>query len=708
VFRNVKDFGAKGDGKTDDTAAINRAISEGNRCAENCNSTSVKAALIYFPAGTYLVSGTIVALYNSQLIGNPNNRPTILAAPSFVGLGVISTDPYYTDRSTPDGGGVNWYINQSNFLRQIRNFIIDIRATTVQYPAGLHYQVAQATSLENIDFYQSTDPKTTQQGIFSENGSGGFMSDLVFHAGNFGLYGGNQQFTVRNLKFIDCNTAIQIIWDWAWTWKSLDISGGKVGISLLGENGKRETGSVFITDSRFTNVPVAILTSTVIEGTGKGNTLITLDNVVFSSTPIAVQDNAQKTILAGGTQTISSWTLGNYYNSANPNGTFGPASIGRPTIPSLLGGPNGGYFEKSRPQYENIPVSGFLNIKTVGAQGDGATDDTVAINAALASEAGKRIIYFPAGSYIVTDTIKIPPGTKIVGECWSQIMGKGKLFANMNAPYVMVQVGNRGDTGDVEISDMLFTATGATAGIILMEWNILASSPGSAGLWDSHFRIGGAAGSGLQVKDCPIRSGLVKSSCIAGSMLLHLTSQSSMYAENMWAWVADHDLDDPANTQVDIYVARGILIESQGPSWFYGTASEHSVLYQYELYAAQNIYMAMIQTETPYFQPSPQAPAPFASTLGQFSGDFDFRDCPNGNDTAGCATSWGLRVVSCTNVVIGGAGLYSWFQNYNQNCLATQNCQNGIVSTVINNGFWFYNLITIGAVQMISPTGSSI
>lgn len=41
-------------------------------------------------------------------------------------------------------------------------------------------------------------------------------------------------------------------------------------------------------------------------------------------------------------------------------------------------------------------------------------------------------------------------------------------------------------------------------------------------------------------------------------MMLHMTKGSTGYLENVWAWVADHDLDSGlAQTQIDIYVARG-------------------------------------------------------------------------------------------------------------------------------------------------------
>ncbi len=51
---------------------------------------------------------------------------------------------------------------------------------------------------------------------------------------------------------------------------------------------------------------------------------------------------------------------------------------------------------------------------------------------------------------------------------------QGWIRANIDS-----RVGIEGDHGAVEISDMLFTVKGATAGAILLEWNVHESVQGS-------------------------------------------------------------------------------------------------------------------------------------------------------------------------------------------------------------------------------------
>jgi hypothetical protein len=68
-------------------------------------------------------------------------------------------------------------------------------------------------------------------------------------------------------------------------------------------------------------------------------------------------------------------------------------------------------------------LDSYAVITDFGAVGDGVTDDTAAINRALFqlfcvqnNTAIRRSLFFPAGNYIVTDTIKIPPYAKLYGE----------------------------------------------------------------------------------------------------------------------------------------------------------------------------------------------------------------------------------------------------------------------------------------------------
>ena len=186
VYRNVKDFGAVGmlfplpdfvhrlilnligDGVTDDTAAINNAILSGGRCGRLCTSSTLTPATVYFPAGTYLISSSIVDQYYTNLIGDPTNKPTIKATAGFQGNGLIDGDKYYGDNNP---NNPNW-ISTNVFYRQVRNFVIDLTAIPASNNInGIHWPTAQATSLQNIVFQMSTASGTQHVGISIENGS---------------------------------------------------------------------------------------------------------------------------------------------------------------------------------------------------------------------------------------------------------------------------------------------------------------------------------------------------------------------------------------------------------------------------------------------------------------------------------------------------------------------------------------------------------
>jgi hypothetical protein len=57
---------------------------------------------------------------------------------------------------------------------------------------------------------------------------------------------------------------------------------------------------------------------------------------------------------------------------------------------------------KSTPPVEVPADAGVLNIKSLGAAGDGVTDDTAAINAAIRQAPQNAILYFPNGTYLIT------------------------------------------------------------------------------------------------------------------------------------------------------------------------------------------------------------------------------------------------------------------------------------------------------------------
>ena len=246
-------------------------------------------------------------------------------------------------------------------------------------------------------------------------------------------------------------------------------------------------GSLILVDAIIANTPTGIVTSLLADN----STSLLLQNVGFFKVKNSITDNVlSKVLLAGGDEVkLDNWAFGRVMNAHGESSFIHGAAI--PTmdrVESLLSTelayvrPN--FYTRRRPKYTDIGQSQIINLKSAGAKGDGVTDDTTALNSIFSAAANmSSIVFVPFGIYRVTDTIKIPVGSRVIGQAWPQIMGEGKRFSNQLARRPVVQVGEPDESGVVEIQDMMITVKSATAGAVLLQWNVHEITRGSAGLW---------------------------------------------------------------------------------------------------------------------------------------------------------------------------------------------------------------------------------
>ena len=355
---------------------------------------------------------------------------------------------------------------------------------------------------------------------------------------------GNQQFTMRNLVFNNVVTAISHSWDWGWTYQGLSINNCQVGIDVsTGGSQGQSVGFITVFDSSFVNTPVAIKSAQSASSLPHTAGSIILENIALQNVATVVS-GPSGTVLGGtsGSSVIAAWGQGNQYLPNGPTRFAGNITpVSRPA--GLLDG-SGKYYQRSKPQYESLPVSSFSSVRAAGARGDGTTDDTDALQRVIDSAAASnKVVFFDAGVYKVTKTLTIPANSKIVGEAYPVILSSGAFFNNKNAPKPVIQVGQAGQQGHVELSDFIISTQGAQAGATLIEWNFASpSQPG--GLWDVHARVGGVAGSQQTAAQCAKTPDTVvtqvNDNCIVAYMLMHVTpSASNLYMENCWFWVSD-------------------------------------------------------------------------------------------------------------------------------------------------------------------------
>lgn len=525
----MKAFGAKGDGSTDDTSAIRDALLHGR---DDVYST-LQPALVYLPPGTYKVSDELRMYFYTHMVGNYKCRPKIVLAPGSGAKTLIAGPPSCDDCQ-----------HTGDFYYQFHNIDLDLGDN--EGAVGMHWAVSQGSSVRNV----TIDVGKGSKGIFTENGSGGWISDVEINGGDYGMQFGNQQWVFRSVTIRYARiSAILLFWDWVITFQDFRVE--SCPTAFVGD-----FDSLVLLDSQFVGV------DTVINATGKS---VYLDRVSTTKVNTIYGDLSGS---PSGNKIVSSWFAGQAF--VGGNNLTAQGQLEGDLVPSR---PDEALLVRPRPTFDGADV---VSVRSFGAKGDGIADDTQALQAAIDAH---DVVFIPFGTYLISSTVSLRSNTVLVGELFSKIVPApgASAFADASAPTPLLTT-PQDDSGSTKLVDLSFVTLGDAPGCQVVDWGVGRQS----GMWDVHFRI---------------------EHNIYG--MLQLTGKGGGYFENMWGWSADHYIDGGGS--VKKHSERGMLVSSEGPTWMYGLAFEHSAQYQFALHGAQDVTMVITQTETPYWQNGPTA-----------------------------------------------------------------------------------------------------
>ena len=192
VFRNVKDFGAKGDGVTDDYLAFQAAVQYGNETADRRShsfGTTGQPAVLYIPSGTYMLSFPIQSFVDTVIMGDPIDPPVLRATENF-------SIPFLWYAKDPNfDATINFYI-------AMKNLVLDSTLVPPEQDITLlDWSVSQAVQLTNVVFNMPIGA-TGHKGLATpEGGSPLIMNDLTFQGGSVGIVMNEQQYHFKGITF---------------------------------------------------------------------------------------------------------------------------------------------------------------------------------------------------------------------------------------------------------------------------------------------------------------------------------------------------------------------------------------------------------------------------------------------------------------------------------------------------------------------------
>lgn len=399
VYLSRDSFAVHGDGRADDTEAVQQAI-------DKVQETTGQG-IVFVPEGRYRLSSTVYIWPGIRLIGYGAARPVFVLGERSPGY----QDPDHWKyllffaggrpgarggrggRGNP--GGEVPDAGAGTFYSAISNIDIEIQDGNPG-AAGVRAHYAQHCFLAHMDFHIGS-------GLAGIHDGGNVVEDVRFFGGRYGVWthrpSPGWQFTMVDAAFEGQREAA--------------IRDQEAGLTLIRPQFKNvptaiamEPGfpdELWVKNARMEDIsgPAVLVSAET-----SARTEINMENAVCRRVPTFAKFRESGKTVAGpaGIYEVKIFSHGLSY-----------ADIG-------AAAENQDLFEASAlaampgPMASDIPDlpdrSSWVNLRSLGAKGDGATDDTAAFRKAIAAH---RAIYLPSGRYVVSDTLELRPDTVLIG-----------------------------------------------------------------------------------------------------------------------------------------------------------------------------------------------------------------------------------------------------------------------------------------------------
>ncbi|TCP36780.1 pectate lyase-like protein [Sphingomonas sp. BK235] len=402
-----------GDGRADDTAAIQQAI--------DAAADKGGGGIVFLPHGRYRITRTLFLWPGVRLFGVGATRPIIVLGARTPGFqrGIAHMIVFAGARRSGQGGRneggragapprrVAFPVagsvpfdpriadaNPGTFYSAISNVDVAVGAGNPA-TAAIRFHAAQHAYVSRMDF--DLGPALT--GLYQVGNLG---RDLRFRGGRYGILAEKPSpawpFTLLDSTFTGQRDAAIREHEAGLTLVNVAFRDTPVGVEIDRGYGDWLYGK----DVRFERVARA---GVIVSNENNAYTQVTFDDALASATPVFARFRDSGAVRRGAGK---AYRVTQFSHGLAVDG-YGAMGVKRT---AMTAAPLAALPPRRADAIRALPATGeWFNARDAGAKGDDRSDDTEALRRAIATH---RIVYLPAGRYIVSDTLRLRPDSVLV------------------------------------------------------------------------------------------------------------------------------------------------------------------------------------------------------------------------------------------------------------------------------------------------------